>query len=222
MAILTLCTCDSQELGAVPLADLPVWTLQDDNTGLDAFLNEQVCCCWTYSTEFFCSESVCTCLCSCVHIYDVSCLTTSRVQGAVQRLTDLQSALTTVQALIVILSLLQWAAIASAIPRFSLLSSAHRLGHGSVPVSPTDAQLPVNMSVKCMCVAGATIQANGSMGDSMLVAGVVGIPIFFLLLITIGPGDESFSNVRNILDQVASYQFIGESISSGVAQAKLC
>lgn len=46
------------------------------------------------------------------------------VQGAVQRLTDLQLALKTVQALIVILILLKWAAIASAIPRFSHLLGA--------------------------------------------------------------------------------------------------
>ena len=51
-------------------------------------------------------------------------LTMGGVQGAVQWLTDLQSALTTVQALIVILTLVKWAAIASAIPRFNHLLGA--------------------------------------------------------------------------------------------------
>ena len=30
-----------QGQGAVPLADLPVWTLEDDDSGLDAFLADQ-------------------------------------------------------------------------------------------------------------------------------------------------------------------------------------
>ena len=50
------------------------------------------------------------------------------VQAAVQRLTDLQSVLTTTQALLVILTLLQWAAIASTIPRFDLLCGARPPG----------------------------------------------------------------------------------------------
>lgn len=52
----------------------------------------------------------------------------------------------------------------------------------------------------------------------MFVAGVVGIPIFFILLITIGPGVENFSNLHDMLDQVASYQFIGEGMPSIVVQ----
>ena len=38
-----VCGYGAQMQGAVPLADLPVWTLEDDNRGLDAFLGEQVC-----------------------------------------------------------------------------------------------------------------------------------------------------------------------------------
>ena len=40
---LMVCGYGAQMQGAVPLADLPVWTLEDDNRGLDAFLGEQVC-----------------------------------------------------------------------------------------------------------------------------------------------------------------------------------
>ena len=57
--------------------------------------------------------------------------------------------------------------------------------------------------------AGATIQANSAMGDSLMIAGIVGVPIFFLLLITIGPAQQQFSGVYGMLDQVAAYQFIG-------------
>jgi hypothetical protein len=32
-----------QAQGAVPLSQLPVWTLPDDNSGLDALLHSQVC-----------------------------------------------------------------------------------------------------------------------------------------------------------------------------------
>lgn len=47
----------------------------------------------------------------------------------------------------------------------------------------------------------------------MLVAAVVGVPIFFLLLITIGPADQQFNDMYGMLDQVASYQLIGEALS---------
>ena len=47
------------------------------------------------------------------------------------------------------------------------------------------------------------------MGDSLIVAGIVGVPVFFLLLINIGPAQQQFSSVYGMLDQVATYQFIG-------------
>lgn len=43
----------------------------------------------------------------------------------------------------------------------------------------------------------------------MLVAGAVGIPVYFVLLLTIGPSQDSFSNVNSMLEQVASYQLVG-------------
>jgi hypothetical protein len=43
----------------------------------------------------------------------------------------------------------------------------------------------------------------------MMVAGAVGVPVFFVLLTTVGPSTDSFSNVNSMLDQVASYQFVG-------------
>ena len=43
----------------------------------------------------------------------------------------------------------------------------------------------------------------------MMVAGIVGVPVFFVLLITIGPRQDSFSGVGSLLQQVASYQFVG-------------
>jgi hypothetical protein len=43
----------------------------------------------------------------------------------------------------------------------------------------------------------------------MMVAGVVGVPVFFILVLTIGTSQDTFSNLSSILDQVASYQFIG-------------
>ena len=55
-----------------------------------------------------------------------------------------------------------------------------------------------------------------------MVAGVVGIPIFFLLLITIGPGDQSFCGLQNMMDQVASYQFVGEGMSPTAVQLCWC
>jgi hypothetical protein len=51
--------------------------------------------------------------------------------------------------------------------------------------------------------------AQEILGDAMLVAGVVGVPMFFVLHITIGPSQDSFSNVNSMLEQVASYQFVG-------------
>ena len=46
----------------------------------------------------------------------------------------------------------------------------------------------------------------------MLVAAAVGVPIFFLLLTTIGPANQGFSNMYGMLNQVASYQLIGEEV----------
>jgi hypothetical protein len=43
----------------------------------------------------------------------------------------------------------------------------------------------------------------------MMVAGVVGVPVFFILVLTIGTSQDTFSNFSSILDQVASYHFIG-------------
>jgi hypothetical protein len=43
----------------------------------------------------------------------------------------------------------------------------------------------------------------------MMVAGVVGVPVFFILLLTIGTSQDTFSDLGSILEQVASYQFIG-------------
>jgi hypothetical protein len=43
----------------------------------------------------------------------------------------------------------------------------------------------------------------------MMVAGVVGVPVFFILMITIGTSQDSFSNLGSIVEQVASYQFVG-------------
>jgi hypothetical protein len=43
----------------------------------------------------------------------------------------------------------------------------------------------------------------------MMVAGVVGVPVFFILVITIGTSQDTFSDLGSILEQVASYQLIG-------------
>jgi hypothetical protein len=43
----------------------------------------------------------------------------------------------------------------------------------------------------------------------MMVAGVVGVPGFFILVLTISNSQDTFSNLGSVLDQVASYQFIG-------------
>jgi hypothetical protein len=43
----------------------------------------------------------------------------------------------------------------------------------------------------------------------MMVAGVVGVPVFFILLLTIGASQDTFSDLSSILEQVASYQLIG-------------
>lgn len=59
------------------------------------------------------------------------------------------------------------------------------------------------------CHAVATSKASDALGDAMMVAGIVGIPVFFVLLITIGPSQDSFSDVTSMLEQVASYQFAG-------------
>lgn len=43
----------------------------------------------------------------------------------------------------------------------------------------------------------------------MTVAAIVGVPVFFVLMITIGPTQDSFSGLGSMLDQVASYQLVG-------------
>jgi hypothetical protein len=43
----------------------------------------------------------------------------------------------------------------------------------------------------------------------MLVAGAVGVPVFFILLLTIGTSQDTFNDLGSILEQVASYQLIG-------------
>jgi hypothetical protein len=43
----------------------------------------------------------------------------------------------------------------------------------------------------------------------MLVAGVVGVPVFFILMLTIGTSQDTFGNLNSILEQVASYQLVG-------------
>lgn len=60
-----------------------------------------------------------------------------------------------------------------------------------------------------LCCAEATSKASDFLGDSMMVAGVVGVPVFFVLLLTIGPSQDSFSGVNSMVEQVASYQFVG-------------
>lgn len=52
------------------------------------------------------------------------------------------------------------------------------------------------------------MKALNTLGDSMLVAGVVGVPMFFVLLLTIGPVQDAFSGLDSMLDQVAQYQFV--------------
>jgi hypothetical protein len=59
------------------------------------------------------------------------------------------------------------------------------------------------------CDAEAISQANDTLGNSMMVAGVVGVPVFFILLLTIGTSQDTFSDLNSILEQVASYQLIG-------------
>jgi hypothetical protein len=59
------------------------------------------------------------------------------------------------------------------------------------------------------CNADAISQANDTLGNSMLVAGAVGVPVFFILLLTIGTSQDTFSDLGSILEQVASYQLIG-------------
>lgn len=49
-------------------------------------------------------------------------------------------------------------------------------------------------SVQC-CHAEVTIAAYEAMQDGMMVAGAVGIPVYFVLLLTIRSSQESFSNV---------------------------
>jgi hypothetical protein len=43
----------------------------------------------------------------------------------------------------------------------------------------------------------------------MMMAGVVGVPVFFILMLTIGTSQDTFSDVSSIVEQVASYQFVG-------------
>jgi hypothetical protein len=43
----------------------------------------------------------------------------------------------------------------------------------------------------------------------MAVAGVVGVPVFFILMLTIGTSTDTFSNLNSVLEQVASYQLVG-------------
>ena len=57
--------------------------------------------------------------------------------------------------------------------------------------------------------AEATFEALAAMGDTMTVAAIVGVPVFFVLMITIGPTQDSFSGLGSMLDQVASYQLVG-------------
>lgn len=59
------------------------------------------------------------------------------------------------------------------------------------------------------CHAEATSKAINALGDAMMVAGAVGIPVFFVLLTTIGPSQPGISNVNSMVEQVASYQFVG-------------
>lgn len=61
----------------------------------------------------------------------------------------------------------------------------------------------------CLLHAESTKKASDSLGDAMMVAGAVGIPVYMVLLVTIGPSEDSFSNVNSMLEQVASYQFVG-------------
>jgi hypothetical protein len=63
--------------------------------------------------------------------------------------------------------------------------------------------------VERTCVADASSQAYETLGNSMMVAGVVGVPVFFILMLTIGTSQHTFSHVGSIVEQVASYQFIG-------------
>ena len=48
----------------------------------------------------------------------------------------------------------------------------------------------------------------------MLAAAAIGVPVFFLLLVTLGPSQDSFSGVSSMVEQVASYQFVGISLGS--------
>jgi hypothetical protein len=43
----------------------------------------------------------------------------------------------------------------------------------------------------------------------MFMAGVVGVPVFFILMLTIGTSQDTFSDVGSIVEQVATYQFVG-------------
>jgi hypothetical protein len=157
------------------------------------------------------------------------CLTV--VQAAVKRLTDVNSALTTLQASMILLFLWQLSALAWAIPYFklfigtlchSLLPSGHNLPDSFILhqscyvifitcllIDHCSTFLNQRLTKHITCAAEASSQALDTLGNSMMMAGVVGVPVFFILMLTIGTSQDTFSDVGSIVEQVASYQFVG-------------
>lgn len=71
------------------------------------------------------------------------------------------------------------------------------------------------MHVPCsepLLLTESTNLAYKALQDTIEVAGFIGIPVYFVLLITVGPSQDGFSNVNSMLEQVASYQFVGMAL----------
>lgn len=95
-----------QAQGVLPLVDVPAWTLEDDNSGLNSMLEEQVCAQLRLAS---------------LSLLDLTgCDNCAYLQRTVQWLTNVQSALTVLQSCIVTLIILQFASIASPLPHFRL------------------------------------------------------------------------------------------------------
>jgi hypothetical protein len=139
------------------------------------------------------------------------------MQGAVKRLTDINSALITLQACMILLFLWQLLSLVYPIPYFKLFSGmlcCHVVTRKKFYLVPSSLSI-FQESRKdswpnlTSCDAEAISQASDTLGNSMMVAGVVGVPVFFILLLTIGTSQDTFSDLSSILEQVASYQLIG-------------
>lgn len=107
-----------QAQGAFPLVDTPAWTLADDNSGMDLMLKNQA----RRSSLAVLNVCVCEVL---AHgqrqLFRDIVVMTCPVQKNIQMLTNVQSAITTLQSCIILLSLMHLASFASTVPYLKLI-----------------------------------------------------------------------------------------------------